>query len=237
MNNLFTAKKKRSTVDMVIDSFRDLLMTNKLKPGQKVPSENEICEGLGVSRGSVREAMKIMASLGVVEIKVGDGTYIPAEPQPAIMNPLLFSLLLQKPNLEEIAEFRNILELDIVELIIKNKDRNLREREQLEQNLLQHKIYCSNGGVDVGQIVENDIEFHRIMGRAACNRMIQRIYDFSLDYLEPSIRETYRFEGNVRQAYKIHQKLLDAIAQNNVELAKDAVRFSIDYWQNRQPPL
>lgn len=233
MHNLFKAQKKQSTVDVVINSFRTLLMTGQLSPGQKVPSEAEICDGLGVSRGSVREAMKILAALGVVEIKVGDGTYIPREPRPEVMNPLLFSFLLQKPDLHEVAEFRALLELDIIELIIKYKDRNGGERRKLEENLVQQRILSANRAPRE-DLVENDMEFHRCMGRAACNKMLQRIYDFAFDYLEPSIRDTYLHEGNEEFSYRIHSKLLEAINSNDIDVAREAVRYSIDFWRKRQ---
>ncbi len=229
--SLFKAQKKRSTVDVVIDSIRQLLLTRKLLPGQRIPSENEICDGLGVSRGSVREAMKILAAFGVVEIKVGDGTYIPSEPKPAIMNPLLFSFLLQNPNIEEVTEFRRFLELDVVELIILNRDRNQRERAMLEENLRQYRRLVADGA-DVDELLEADLEFHRIMGQASCNKLIQRIYDFAFEYLEPSIRETKHFDD---MTVKIHAQILESIQKNDLAVAHGAVDFAIDYWRSRQP--
>ena len=57
-----------------------LLIDRRLLPGDKLPSELEISEGLGVSRGSVREAMKILSAFGLVDIKVGNGTYVCESP-------------------------------------------------------------------------------------------------------------------------------------------------------------
>ncbi len=228
---LFKAQKKTSTVDMVINSVRDLLVTKRLLPGQRIPSENEICDGLGVSRGSVREAMKILSAFGVVEIKVGDGTYIPTEPKPAIINPLLFSFLLQDPNLDEVTQFRRLLEVDVVELIIHNKDRNQREREMLEENL-RHYQALSAGRAGLDELLEADLEFHRIMSRASCNRLIQRIYDFAFEYLGPSIKETKQFDD---MTITIHSKILESIRKNDLDLARKAVDFAIDYWHSRQP--
>ena len=64
MENLFTAVKRESAVDIVINNIKQLLIDRRLLPGDKLPSELEISEGLGVSRGSVREAMKILSAFG-----------------------------------------------------------------------------------------------------------------------------------------------------------------------------
>lgn len=233
MRSLFKSRKKQSTVDIVINSIRELLMTKKLVPGQKMPSENEICDGLGVSRGSVREAMKILSAFGIVEIKVGDGTYIPNEPKPAVFNPLLFSFLLQNPDLREITEFRQYLELDIVELILANKERNATERRLLEENLrFQGELRAKRASPEV--LAENDIEFHRLLGRASCNQLIRRVYDFALDYLEQSIKGTHFRQDNGTISYEVHCQIVAAIRDNDLALAKKAINYSVEVWQNLQ---
>ncbi len=123
MSALFQAKTKVSAVDTVINQIKQLLIDKKLKPGEKLPSEMEICEGLGISRGSVREAMKILSALGIVEIKVGNGTFISEKPNSNMIDSLLFSFLISNPDISEMSEFRKLIELDIVELIIKNADK------------------------------------------------------------------------------------------------------------------
>ena len=103
-------------------------MEKKLLPGQKIPSEAQISEGLGVSRGSVREAMKVLSAYGVVEIKPGDGTYIAHYSKGSSVNPLLFDFLLYGPDLYELTEFRDAIEITIIEVIIKNYDKNASEQ-------------------------------------------------------------------------------------------------------------
>lgn len=66
VQKLFKANKRESAVDIVVNNIKHLLMERKLKPGDRLPSESEISEGMGVSRGSVREAMKILSAFGLV---------------------------------------------------------------------------------------------------------------------------------------------------------------------------
>lgn len=230
MKNLFKAQKKESTVDIILNSFRQLLLDKKLVPGQKVPSESEICEGLAVSRGSVREAMKILAAFGVVEIKVGDGTYIPSEPRPALIDPLLFSFLIYNPDIQDVQEFRYLLELDVIELIIKHKDKNSRERKLLHENLEEFER-CQKEQAGPETLARLDMNFHRLLGQASCNKLSRRIYDFALDYLENTIMDTHRIQENGAAAYESHKLILDAIDRNNLEVAQVAVNHAVHTWR------
>lgn len=234
MAGLFKTHKKKSTVDVVIESIRQLLVSKKLVPGQKIPSENEICEGLGVSRGSVREAMKILAAFGVVEIKVGDGTYIPLEPKPALIDPLLFNFLIYNPDIQDVMEFRRLLELDVIELILSHKDRNASEREQLHGNFRElERLRKENAGPSA--LAKNDMGFHRILGQACGNKLTKRIYDFALDYLENTISDTHHTQDNGAAAYEAHKLILEAIDQDNLDVANGAVTHSVRIWRKLQP--
>ena len=91
VNELFRANKRESAVDLVVNNIKQLLIEKKLKPGDRLPSELEISEGMNVSRGSVREAMKILSAFGLVDIKIGNGTYVCETPGNSLMDSLLFS--------------------------------------------------------------------------------------------------------------------------------------------------
>ncbi len=233
MEQLFRKQTKKSTVDMIIENIWQLLLTKKLLPGQKIPSESEIAEGLGVSRGSVREAMKILSAFGIVEIRVGDGTYIPSSPKSAIIDPLLFSFLIYNPDLIELSELRRILEMDIVELVILHRQENEKERQALFDNY-QELINLRNGHAGPEAFANNDMEFHRLLGAACHNRLAQRIYDFVLSYLEQSIRDAHERQEQGVVAYEMHNRIIEAVRSNNLELAKSAIYHSVDAWQSLQ---
>ena len=69
MENLFTPMQKNSAVDYVIEQIKAQLLCGQILPGDKLPSESELCANLGVSRGSLRSAMKVFEALGVVDIR------------------------------------------------------------------------------------------------------------------------------------------------------------------------
>ena len=135
MSNLFQATKRESAVDIVVNSIKQLLMDKKLLPGDKLPNELEISEGLGVSRGSVREAMKILSAFGLVDIRVGNGSYGSESPDSNLLDSLLFTYFVTNPDVNNLYEFRQIFETDIVELVIDHFDENGAQRKALKKNL------------------------------------------------------------------------------------------------------
>ena len=135
MSNLFEASKRESAVDLVVNSIKQLLMERTLKPGDKLPSELEISEELRVSRGSVREAMKILTAFGLVDIRVGNGTYVCETPGNTTMDSLLFSFFISNPQIDDLYDFRHIFEIDILTMILEHYDDNGKERKALRENL------------------------------------------------------------------------------------------------------
>ncbi len=135
MDNLFKATKRESAVDIVVNSIKQLLADKKLLPGDKLPNELEISEGLGVSRGSVREAMKILSAFGLIDIRVGNGTYVSDSPSSELLDSLLFTYFITNPDLTSLYEFRRIFETDIVRLAIDHYDENQEQRNSLRENL------------------------------------------------------------------------------------------------------
>jgi DNA-binding FadR family transcriptional regulator len=91
-----------SIVNGVLKRITDSIASGELKPGDKLPTEVEFIEKLGVGRNSVREAIKMLSAMGVLEVKRGNGTYIATKVSPAIFNPLVFSLLLEPKSIDDL---------------------------------------------------------------------------------------------------------------------------------------
>jgi len=236
MGKLFKAQERTSSVNIVINSFKELLLEKKLLPGQRIPNEMEIAAGLGVSRGTVREALKILSAFGIVEIKVGNGSYIATEAKSASLDPLLFSFLLLDSNVEALSEFRKLIECDIIQLIFKHRDENKHERTLIEENFfeLSRMSEAEPGTYAPEQFFENDMRFHRLLGIAAINPMAQRVYDFILDSFSYSIKLSHQHQKLGSVALKTHRKIVDALSSYDISLAREAINHSIDFWQELQ---
>lgn len=231
LDNMFTPKKRESAVDIVINSIKDLLIENKLVSGARLPCETDLATNLGVSRGSVREAIKILSAFGVVNVKVGDGTYIASDTKNKIADPILFSLLLSTPNISELTEFRKFLEIDLIEMILLHTDKNQQTIEKLERNVDKLRdMKGSNQSID--RFTENDIEFHRLLAEASCNILMEKVYNFVLDYLEPMIAKTQLKQELGSISYQVHKNIFDAIKTNDLKRAIDAINYSVEVWED-----
>lgn len=91
-------KKNESAVDFVIKTFKEQLEKKELRPGDRIPNETELSEMLSVSRGSVREAMKILSALGVIDIQRGNGTFISQPDSLSSMDPGAFQFSAYEPH-------------------------------------------------------------------------------------------------------------------------------------------
>ena len=233
VNELFRANKRESAVDLVVNNIKHLLIEKKLKPGDRLPSELEISEGMNVSRGSVREAMKILSAFGLVDIKIGNGTYVCETPGNSLMDSLLFSFFVSNPDLENLYEFRHVFEIDVLEMILKHYDENGPERTALENNLNSLKEMMKTGATSQ-DLRENDLEFHRLLGSCTKNPLMERVYGFVIDFMEPSIIASHKNQkGEI--VYQVHKSILDVIKARDYDQIDQVITDSVDTWSVLQP--
>ena len=205
VQKLFKANKRESAVDIVVNNIKHLLMERKLKPGDRLPSESEISEGMGVSRGSVREAM---------------------------MDSLLLSFFVTNPDPEKLYELRQVIEIDVLEMILRHYDENTAERKALRENLnLLQKLIDKN--LSLEQLKTIDLEFHHLMGSCTKNVLMERIYSIVLDFMEPTITATLKNQhGEI--TYQEHQKILEVIETQDYDRIHDVITDSVNTWSTRQ---
>ena len=225
MDDLFKAvEKRKSAVDIVVDRIKFLLMEKKLKPGDLIPSENSLAQSLEVSRGSIREAMKILAAYGIVEVRRGAGTYISSAANQKNFDPLLFRILVSDPDYKSLIEIRELMEKGIVDLIFKNALED--DFEKLDQVMKKFDKIESQNPVDRTEGDSADIDYHRVMGEITHNKIAANIYNFIIDLFSPTI--------NSSAGYKTHKEMHRAIMEKDYEKAMSMVKIHTNVW-SRSP--
>ncbi|HOV38267.1 MAG TPA: FadR/GntR family transcriptional regulator [Spirochaetales bacterium] len=209
-----------STVDMVVEKIKTLLIEQKLKPGDMLPSENVLAESLKVSRGSVREAMKILSSFGIVEIRRGDGTYITTSVNKKIFNPLLFKILVDTRDYRELIELRAMMERGIVDLVIRNaSDEDLEELGKALHRMEELSVTEKDGHTERDKA---DLEYHKTLGKLCKNSMVSNIYSFVMELFAPTINATYGLE--------LHVRLYNALKERNIDAAEGIINEHTRVW-------
>lgn len=228
-SEIFVKASRESATDVVIKSFKKLLITNVLRPGDKLPSEMEISQSLGVSRGSVREAMKILSAYGIVSIKRGDGTYIADNTDGILFDPLLFRLIVKSNDINDSKELREMIELGIIKLAIDNATEN---DIRLLEDIYNYTVRLVNENLMNGDaIIETELMFHTALGKATGNKMVQTIYNFVMELYVPNIYKNIIHDRFGVEAVECHRPIIEAIKNRDLIAGEEAIKHSVDTWK------
>jgi DNA-binding FadR family transcriptional regulator len=221
-NGVFPSRRKpRTAVDTVVQTVKDLLVQRKLRPGDLLPSENEIAASLSVSRGSIREAMKILSAFGVVEIRQGDGTRVATTANPKLFDPLLFNLLVTQPEIEELAELRILVEEGIVRLAAAHADEA--ELARLQQAYEALAECARTAPADRKRLFEADLRFHEVLGSLTGNQLVANVYQFVIELLAPTMHPG--------QGLDAHLHIVEALRAHDLAGALRAVDDHDEIWR------
>lgn len=221
--------EKTSVSGYVMDLVMDYLLEGKLRPGDQLPTELEFAEKLGVGRNSVREAMKMLSSLGVIEICRGEGTFVAREISARVMNPMIMQLVFSEQTPQNLIELRILLDTAIADLAT----RKLRpgDIERLEaanrKLLLAHEKEVQ----DEAELSRLDLEFHKTLAALTRNDLVIKLGESIYTLFFASMKES--LHAKPTGAHANHQLIIDAMATGNPELVRVAVHGSLDHWRER----
>ena len=223
-----TSLKKESVVQSVINRLTEGMRRGELKPGDKIPTEPELAESLGVARSSVREAIKILTYLGVLESKRHEGTFVCNGFEESMIDPMVYGIILNQDSFENLMELREMTEAGMMRLAIKNHDEA--ELAELENRL--NDMAEIIGGTDeesIREFFEADDRFHdmiAVMGKNPMADKINRVVrtlTYAVRYETVSSMIT---RGKGQELYEAHRVLLEAIKQGDEEVLSNKVRES-----------
>lgn len=226
---------KKSIVEKIITEIKNDLIRGNLEPGGKFPTEKELTERYGVSRGAVREATKMLVALGVVEIKRGNGTYITKNISPSGLNQLIFSLIQKRGTPQELLELREMMELGVLEIVLNKATQ--KDIEKMERAIEKMEMTYKNGVTDRKILGKLDLEFHYAFAEATHNPLIIELFNSVMEMFLPTIEETLRydiqFKPKIVEGVKVYRKILQAIKERDVEKAKKTIYESLEIWKKR----
>lgn len=182
------------------------------KVGSKIPSESELMSLFGVSRNTLREAIRFLVISGVLDTRQGDGTYIITE---TVFNASIKKRLEQE-KLSHILETRIILEPHIVEMAsIRRTDQEMIELKKYHEYLLQ------SFEVSWGNYVESDIKFHRHLAKMCHNPLLEDLYRAISEFLPQYITENFLTFCDENIDLFLHKNLVTAIEKRDKNAARE----------------
>ncbi|EON25445.1 GntR family transcriptional regulator [Nocardioides sp. CF8] len=172
-NGIPARRRTRHLRETVADDIKQLILQQRLRPGDPLPTEAELCDAVGASRSSVREAVKTLAALDIVEVRHGHGTYVGGMSLAALVESLAFRGLLSQADdhlvLSELVEVRQTLEQGLADQIIAGLDDDHRSELSLLADGMRQKA------ADGKEFIELDREFHLMLMEPLGNNLILQL--------------------------------------------------------------
>lgn len=210
--------KKVTVSDNIVKQIKALIEEGKIAVGQKLPSERELSQQLSVSRISVREAIKSLAAMGLVEVRSGEGTFVKSITPKDLADPLTLAVLMERRTLRELLEVRLVLEVELAGLAAERATPE--DLEVLEQCLLDMAR-----DIEVNRnYLDSDTAFHNAMTEAAGNTLLHNMISTVGDLIVDSRRKTTMVPGSGLRALRGHQQIFDRIKARDAKGARRAMR-------------
>jgi GntR family transcriptional repressor for pyruvate dehydrogenase complex len=198
------------------------LILKKLKPGDKLPSERELAETLRVSRSSIRDAIRGLELMGLVEPRQGAGTIVRETSVEALVNPFANALKRRQEMVSELLDFRKMLEPPLAARAAAHASPD--DVSEMEE-ILQRQAEKQGQGEPA---VDEDTEFHYGIALASGNSVVLKVLDIVMDQLRETRERSLQVEGRPQKSLAGHRRILAAIKRHDAEAAKAAMRRHIE---------
>ncbi len=210
---------------IIVDQIRLLMRQGQLQPGDRLPAERELCEHFGVSRVTVREALRVLEANGLVEIRVGarGGTFVRSPSKERVGEGILDYLTMSAVTSGDVTELRMVLELGIIPLVCERAT----EQDVDELLALCHKARESlaAGTYDVSM----SAEFHTRVAQCAHNGAIELLLPSLQGPLRMSLEEAQQVAPEMgRRGVQEHLAFVEAVRDRKVATAVEIMRAHLE---------
>jgi len=205
-----------------IDKIRERIVSGAWGPGDRLPKESELAAELGLSRNSLREAVRALSQLRVLEVKQGDGTYVSSlEPGLLLESTHFISQLLLGETEIELYEVRRILEAAVAALAAGRID--VEEKVELAQ-ILERMGEAKN----VEELVEADVAFHAVVASAAGNAVLASLLaSLATRTMRARLWHGREADRALDETRNEHRRIYEAIMAGDPDLARAAAAAHI----------
>ncbi|HYL91750.1 MAG TPA: FadR/GntR family transcriptional regulator [Alphaproteobacteria bacterium] len=216
MKSQFAAIRKNKVHEEVARQIERLIL-EKLKPGDKLPSERELTELLGVSRSSIRDGIRRLELVGLVEPRQGAGTVVLEISPEVLVSPLANIIANRRQLVAELLEFRNMLEPPLAGRAAQHASK---EAVAELEDILRRQGEKVRHGIPA---VEEDSEFHYALATASGNSVVLKVLDVVMDMLRETRARSLQTEGRPAKSFAGHRRVLAAIKKHDAAAAEAAM--------------
>lgn len=215
MNDL--ASKKFMLSKEISQSLKEMVIAGQLNPGDKLPNEMDLASEMGVSRSTVREAVKELVAANVLEIVRGKGTFVSKHPGWK-HDPLGVEFMAKSDLLLMLFETRLLVEPGVASLAAERASAT--DLDKIRDNIDKMKSMVKKHA----DYSKEDLEFHRMIAKATKNPIIQRIVPIVNESITYGYKETVHVPGSISKALDSHEKIFKAIVEKDSKTAELEMR-------------
>jgi GntR family transcriptional repressor for pyruvate dehydrogenase complex len=212
---------RRNTYELVADQLVTLIAARRLNPGDPLPTERELTQAYGVGRSSIREALRMLESRGVIQPGAARGTFVVAD----VSNPLHSSLRLLMEldggaDIHDIFELRRILECETAALAA---DRRQKEHLRvMDESIAEMEEGLK--GPDPDRYIDADLRFHLAIAEATGNRVVVHSMQAVRDLIRRALMAIFVIPQSPERSLEQHRAIRAAIGARNSDLARKEMR-------------
>lgn len=219
--------QKRALSREVLSSLRQYIVSRRLQPGDRLPTERELAADLGVSRTTVREALNTLETLGALDRHPGRGS---------VLQPIDFGLLAEisqflmvrsTADIDDLFVARRVLELSILPLAAAHASEEHFRRMERANQLMEAEIDAE------GIAVDGDIAFHRALLAAANNKFLAQFGDLIQEFFRDRRTRMLVDTAVARNAVAEHRQIIDLLRAGDIEAAQSVMTTHIDRYRER----
>lgn len=209
--------KRPTVIESLIRQVLSLIKEANLQPGDKLPSEKEIIVATGASRPSVREALRALKTMGVIESRAGQGSFLRHIEAADAIRPEVVHLTLMNEDFGDIIEARRALECEIARLVARGRHHEVPAAAAALREMTER--------VHAGQdIYEATWDLHLALAEAAGNPVMARLLAILYEMIREAQLEVYWPKIDLREEVESHRKLYQEITSGDEERAVAAMR-------------
>jgi GntR family transcriptional regulator, transcriptional repressor for pyruvate dehydrogenase complex len=212
------------TYDLIADRLIALIAAGRLVPGSPIPTERELSERHGVGRSSVREALRILESQGVLAPGPGGALVVAQAPQPLTRSLRLAMTLAPASGMADLFELRRMIEVEAAALAARRRD-----EDQLEgMGAAIERMAQALAAADPAAYIDADLTFHLGVSEATGNRLLASCMHAIREALREALGAIFDVPESAARAVEEHRRLLAAIAASDPERAAAAMRTHLE---------
>ncbi|MFC3075536.1 FadR/GntR family transcriptional regulator [Shinella pollutisoli] len=202
----------------IVKAIADLIRRGVWRAGDMIPAEKELATQFGVGRSTIREAVKSLAVMGVIESRAGEGSFLRQPSSEALAGAMMWGLLLSERNLDDLLEARILIEVEC-----SSKAAELRG-DDVPPRLYRIVEEMRNHFSDYSRFMALDNEFHVLLARSAGNVLYSTMAETIQGLVRIWYSATYDIPGTMDLTIAEHMRIVDAVRDRNELAAKEAMR-------------